>query len=149
MWKGIARLLKLLWARVINIKVRLTGLYRKMRYRSIDDHNITVLEVLVRARANVKKGWCQESSAKDTYGFSVAYWQPEACFWCIMGAIWKACGSIDAIHGEKAEAVIRDILDEKYISQWNDKPGRTKQEVLDLFDKAISIEQAKYVAKLN
>lgn len=98
---------------------------------------LTTHEVLVGARNYLEEhGWVQ---ATMTDGERV----------CVLGAIKAASGRvarpwhcglfphvqvlIQALTG-KVGAVSSDPL-----TRWNDAPGRTKEEVLDLFDKAIAL----------
>lgn len=96
----------------------------------------------------------QFTFAKDKDGTSVSYSSPEACSFCTMGAFWRAA-ELELGHEEDSWSKAREYLHyleaamvEKVkgtntvvfgIPTWNDTPGRTKADVLDLFDKAIAL----------
>jgi|HubBroStandDraft_5_1064220.scaffolds.fasta_scaffold122523_4 hypothetical protein len=106
----------------------------------------TPKEVLIAARYILSHwGWCQGTTARDKQGRSL--YSPKKHLEnlgsvCAVGAI-----SIVDTDFEPAQ-VAYNILDEVISDQspsiviYNDTPGRTKQEVLAVFDKAI--QQAKY-----
>lgn len=84
-------------------------------------------ETLIAARDHVRQGWIQKH-AISSEGV------------CIVGAVHRAAHH----HDQKFPALY--ILQHKMHEMWpefqsivkfNDHPGRTKQEVLDVFDKAI------------
>ena len=92
--------------------------------------------VLVEARKLIEKGWCQGSDQL------VMVELPDA--FCPIGAI----NFIEGYSSRKsavprAHTIVSARLSEapvpQAISIWNDKPGRTKPEVLAAFDKAIEI----------
>ena len=90
-----------------------------------------VSEVLTEARAEVEKGWYQ-GGYEDGYGGV-----------CALGAIRRVVAK--TIHPflcyQDAHFPLAEKLQEIYgfdsISQFNDEPTTTKQDVLDLFDKTI------------
>jgi hypothetical protein len=101
----------------------------------------TVKEVLLATRwiiDNVE--WCQKVSYITNDGLptddvSVALDHGvQAC--CLAGA--SNLVDTDWDIGWPARDLIRSACGTKVISLWNDKPGRTKQEVLDLLDGIIA-----------
>ena len=93
---------------------------------------MTVKQILKAAKALlVKRGWVQEE-----YSNANGY--------CLLGAISKAAAGSNA---NPAFVVVRRVLRIKgldTIAGWNDRPDRTKEEVLKVLDRAI---QAKGRAK--
>ena len=86
-----------------------------------------IRDVLIEARALIEKGWCQFRS------------------FTIDGIITSFCSS-GAIRFA-GERFLNSLVFERFrlannmssvIPDWNDHPSRTKQEVLDAFDKAIA-----------
>ncbi len=80
----------------------------------------------------IRKGWCQESFAKTKTGNIVYGDDPAAVCWCLDGAIDAACGRLHSDEKENITAKLREKID-NYIG-WNDTPGRTQQEVIDLLE---------------
>lgn len=97
----------------------------------------TVKEVLVAARWMLENvGWCQgeyQKDREDKYGVPVAF--------CSTGAIY----GVDKEGSPSQKDYIEDLaishlMDEisgGSVITWNDKPERTKEEVLAAFDRAI------------
>lgn len=99
---------------------------------------MTVKEDLITARAKVETGWCQGTAARDKRGNHVSAQSLDATQFCILGAVSAArpANSVPVI----AE-LYRTLNHEEYqgaLSGFNDAPGRTQEEVLALFDKAIA-----------
>ena len=118
--------------------------------------------VLRKARALVKRGWVRDKWAKDAAGRVVHYDSPEACAFCLLGAIFRA----EAEYGnptyalepggyDKARATyyppnrwleqaLWHRMGQPYRSSlrlWHDAPERTQAEVLALLD--LAIEEAR------
>ena len=102
-------------------------------------------EVLRAARAKIVQGWTQGAFARDAEGRSTPWQGDEAVCWCAMGAI----GCVGPDHDDIAESVLialqRAIGPTGYtaISHFNDADGRTKDDVLAAFDRAIALAMAK------
>jgi hypothetical protein len=97
--------------------------------------------VLIEARNLVEEGWCRRSFMRRDDQGNVRY--------CIVGAIDAACrdGLDDELSYLRAHAVNRMVeaagtrnRGEVGISIWNDSWRRTKEEVLQAFDRAIEKE---------
>ena len=90
----------------------------------------------------IEKGWTQGEIARNESGYCVPASDPDAVCWCAVGAIGAAYPIDKTMHPDYLEArdSIRRVLSESgvecSISEWNDDPRRTKEEVLDLFRKA-------------
>lgn len=96
--------------------------------------------VLTLARTKVAHGWTQHQG-RDAYGNV-----------CAAQAILESSGGADSITYDAcvlllSAAGILGTNNNLYpeVPHWNDAPGRTKEEVLAAFDKAIEIAQGREV----
>lgn len=106
----------------------------------------TVLEELMEARALIAKGWVQGH-------LSVNKGNPwEGFHFCMLGALEMAHGGVVAyrkMNGFHYEPVAYALAaglpgkEPRFIVPFNDRTGRTQQEVLAVFDRAIAIELQK------
>lgn len=84
-------------------------------------------EILIEARALIDQyGWIQRKMVLFENGVTVGY--------CIVGAIDAVSAHFPAI--VVAQSLLRPWVGNSII-EWNDQSGRTKEEVLALFDQAI------------
>lgn len=95
--------------------------------------------VLREARRLVKRGWCQFALARDDRRRRCGLDAPRATRFCMIGAIGRA--SPGAARGKALDAVTRAL--HRDFRCWgtgafNDAPGRTLAEVLEVFDRAIA-----------
>lgn len=102
------------------------------------------LQVLTEAREILVNGrWCQGAYARNVLGQQVNISSPKAFYWCLIGAVRLASGRQDS----SALDVLGDALFNNgrgcHLAEWNDLAGRTKEEVLHLFDEAIKIAEKK------
>ena len=94
------------------------------------------LQVLIRARALLAKGWTHKVYARDSNNRIVPISSPEACKWCLDGAIKAAAeekggSAYDVIH------MLDRQLGQSSID-WNDNPRRTQASVLRRLDRIIT-----------
>lgn len=75
--------------------------------------------------------WTQGAYARDRFGRAEDVNSPEACQFCLIGAAYKLYGDVDAPVIRK----IRDILG-TFVPYWQDRPGRTFEEVREVILKA-------------
>lgn len=101
-------------------------------------------EILRAARAKIEQGWCQRCVARDSQGYRIyvgnmmeASRNPAAVSWCAQGAVFAAGGDING-----PELPILGQAVGSCIGIWNDRPRRTKEEVLAAFDRAIELAEA-------
>ncbi len=99
----------------------------------------TVKDVLIAARAKIEQGWTQGASARDALSNAVAFDDQNATCWCMVGALFAA-EPIDDMLRVDARLSLRIHPARVGISRFNDTPGRTKEEVLAVFDKAIAAQ---------
>jgi hypothetical protein len=91
-------------------------------------------------RLLVDRGWCQGAMAKDEFGVECDEDAPEACHFCLAGALVRARTNLGEGSVQAAENAIADVLglDKSYLYvNWNDRAGRTKEQVLSVMDLAI------------
>ena len=103
---------------------------------------LTAAESLKRALKLIQKGWTQGTLARDQKGAEVSSSSRSAVQWCALGALtaYKAADDIEAAQ------FIRRCIPARYdncVSDWNDSPRRTKQEVISVFKKAIKLAEAQ------
>ena len=99
----------------------------------------TVKQALIDTKTILQtKDWCQGNYARDANKKPVIASDPSAVSYCLVGAIWAATPIIDwHLRAEISECL--QLLNGNSIpTKWNDQKGRTKQEVIDLLDKAIA-----------
>lgn len=89
------------------------------------------LTTLREARERIKGGWCQ-GTARQTIAGQDHY--------CLVAALFQSRRALSAQY--RAENIIRALIGDTVIHAWNDKPGRTKSQVLDLIDRAIALEES-------
>ncbi len=101
---------------------------------------MTPKEVLIRGKERLERGWCQGASARDASGNKSDPESPNAASFCVFGAMHEREGPYAS---DRARELIRRVLGAKLgdgaIAIYNDTPGRTKEEVLALVDKAINL----------
>lgn len=95
---------------------------------------MTDRDILIRARALVARGWTQRTNARDETGRPTDPRGPDAVCWCLSGAVHRVAP--DA--ARHAYQLLCKALDSPWAVDWNDTPGRTQAEVLELFDRAIA-----------
>ena len=99
---------------------------------------MTAKQILQEGRTLIEKGWTQEKFARDADGDAVLAKSPRACAWCAEGALYAVEKNFLAV-GE-AISLLDDLAkDQEYDSacDFNDHPDTTREDVLDLYNKAI------------
>lgn len=96
-------------------------------------------------RLLAENGWCQHTLATDGR-YSVDVHSPKARCYCAVGALWAMIPpDIDSANWHARKAVcnaasfIRDKVLFMSLVDWNDESTRSKYDVIEVFDKAISI----------
>ena len=116
---------------------------------SVRDRGKTPHQLLVDARRVIaEKGWCQGTIARDSKGECVYEDSAKAVSFCMVGAIQVAGGKgFDTFSrpGIRARGRLTQAITARYgamrIERFNDTEGRTKEEVLAVFDAAIKREK--------
>lgn len=106
-----------------------------------------VLEAARNVKARLEQGWCQSAFARTAAGESCGERSQDACSWCISGAMSLEL-NIAAPTEYNLYLTLRGALNEAIagetgrhdvsVTRYNDWPGRTKEEVLSLVDRAIA-----------
>lgn len=103
---------------------------------------MTVKEDLIKARAKIAAGWCQGVPARNAQGSPVYADSSAAVSFCIVGALsalglgdYEYSAAYAALHARSGMSCLASL------SRFNDTHGRTQEEVLALFDKAIACAQ--------
>jgi len=106
---------------------------------------VPILYSLIAAREVIaKKGWTQGYRARDVLGLEAIPDHSNAVCFCVLGAIDHVQGGTVHYWYDEARALSAHLSvdDPAGLMWWNDAEGRTKEEVLQLYDKAIE-EQRK------
>ena len=90
-----------------------------------------------------KYDWTQKTYARDANGLEVDTWSEEACSFCALGFLGRATYEMGLPYSdglpETPEMVVAKFVPEAFcnnIAAFNDHPGTTKQDIIDLFKKA-------------
>lgn len=95
----------------------------------------TLRKLFHEVEALIRHGWCQGTSARNKEGTPVFAHHPDACQWCLSGAISKAAAAYPIpIEADAVQAL--SAVTKRAIISWNDTPGRTVEEVLQVIQKA-------------
>lgn len=86
----------------------------------------------MKASEYVRKGWTQGEYARNSDGKYVLWSDPTAVCWCLDGALMAAYPGVGY---SLAINKLRDVAPFNIIV-WNDAPDRTKQEVIELLERA-------------
>ena len=105
-----------------------------------------MLAVLKKAREKIEKGWTQLAYARRPDGTVVHSNHGDANCWCLSGAIDCAYKELElddrsTLSSGAYRAVYDTIVQENHvdtIAEWNDRPGRTVEQVLAVLDRTIS-----------
>lgn len=96
------------------------------------------LTLLKRAKKRIEKGWCQREYAVGAAGVPCGPRNPAAVSWCAVGAL-EACTqdwlAIDTCRELLEESLLKGAT--QYLQIFNDRPGITKEDVINLYNRAI------------
>lgn len=111
---------------------------------------MTPNDVLRNVRDLIARGWCQRVWAKDADGNTVLPNNPRAIAWCLSGAFYSLVTATAQNVWQEAYNCVFDLLPGPYGSArdsefrigvgmvpYNDAPGRTRDDVLELLNRAI------------
>jgi hypothetical protein len=110
---------------------------------------LTARDILARAQQLVAQGWCQSVDARDGRGARSAPWSRDARSWSVLGALVASAGVgpdvsahlSDAALGQ-AVALLARAANVQSLQAWNDDPARTREDVLEAFDRALELVAA-------
>ena len=109
---------------------------------------VTAKQILAGARELVYQGWCQGVDARDARGERCAPWHRDARSWSVLGALVASEGNDPDVRAHSSAAVaelgqavalLAEAAGIRTLQAWNDEPGRTRDEVLAAFDKALAL----------
>jgi hypothetical protein len=103
------------------------------------------LELLKSMRSKIASGWTQGCSAQNRQGFPVVASCDDAVRWCLVGSTVANTYLLAGRTHIRTNAwlIIQDLIRNRNetcsMDEWNDRDGRTQEEVLELLDEAITI----------
>jgi hypothetical protein len=108
------------------------------------------VELLQRACDLVRGGWSQHADARSAEGVEVQPWHETAAAWSLLGALVAALEE-QTDHGhdlpldDLAAALneLAGLVDDDSLTNWNDKPTRTHDDVINTLQAAASAAAAK------
>ncbi len=114
---------------------------------------IKLSEIFSHARTLIARGWTQHAHARDICLNDVDVFDPDACQFCIEGALINAAAAL-RLTGTEADKVVLDATllfastrrSKLSVMGWNDDHRRTKEEVLRAIDKTIVKAQRQETA---
>ena len=89
--------------------------------------NEEIVKQIKEAKALIEQGWCQRNYAQNKFASAVPYDDPDAKYWCITGSLLKVTEESHLVKFFRSGLV-----------DWNDNFARTKNDILEEFDKAIT-----------
>lgn len=97
-------------------------------------------DVLRETAALIGRGWCCGADARDCFGVAVAASDPAATAWSLPGALAcvseKPSADLDALR--HALWGISGVIPDTSLEGWNDCPGRSQAEALEMLAGASS-----------
>lgn len=108
--------------------------------------------ILKRARKLIEKGWTQELFARNEQGNRCSAESSAAVCWCIRGAMFAAVKGKFGDEFVEAETILESVIPPSSLKgigsnaplvYFNDRKGRTKAQVLALYERAIAKAEAK------
>lgn len=100
------------------------------------DNREEAIRILEEAKVKLKKGWCQGAFALNEWGETVSSRSPMAHRWCLMGAIESSANK--AVSGSAVMTTVMEVTGIGGLARFNDAPGRTQAEVIEVLDRAIA-----------
>ena len=97
----------------------------------------TLKDDLIKARSFIERGWTQGTYARNANGQPTLCTGPDAVAWCMGGACKIAVGYNSLFACLPLRVALGSVVKSE-VPPYNDAPGRTKEEVLAVFDKAIA-----------
>lgn len=102
-------------------------------------------DVLRETAQLVERGWCHGADARDVSGVGVAASDPAATAWSLVGALAFISDARGADLSALRDALwgISAVIPDWSLETWNDAPGRTQAETLQmLVDAATNLRRA-------
>jgi hypothetical protein len=111
--------------------------------------NVSLLTALIEARRLINNGWIQKTFAKDAHGYMCDWGSEAARSFCSIGAIYRATDWRSTYNTDLCMRAFEALAENMYpgygdpsghIARYNDARGRTKEEVLEAFDRSIAAQ---------
>lgn len=110
-----------------------------------------IIKLLEKVKEKIRQGWCKYYYAKDSYGLETSIYSPNACRWCLVGAIQFVAVEDGCV--SRMTQMIQVLADAaKKISytgdsliRYNDEKCQSAGEVVHLIDQAIQIQRERIV----
>lgn len=102
--------------------------------------NERIVSDLTEARKLLEKGWTQRAYARNANGVAVDEGSPNACSFCVTGALNRAYACLETHLLVGRFVKVRTGGD--WLHLWNDAPGRTQEEVLTMIDEILKAVSA-------
>lgn len=95
-------------------------------------------DVLRETAQLVERGWCHGAEARDVSGAGVAPDDPAATAWSLVGALARTVDAPGADLTALRDALwgISAVIPDWSLETWNDAPGRTQAETLQMLSEA-------------
>jgi hypothetical protein len=110
--------------------------------------NITAItDLLTRAKNRITNGWCQNAAALDERGEPCDAWDPRAKSWDMNGSIIAEKPQSGVLPEDwfnlqgLAKDALRKAADNNPLVWFNDAVGRSREEVVSVFDRAIKMAE--------
>ena len=91
----------------------------------------------------VARGWCQGADAKDKDGWLAPPRDPLAVKWCAVGGILASSEMPPTNLPYNMIKLCHKLTGGRSLTAWNDWPGRTQAEVVELLRKAEALALAE------
>lgn len=91
------------------------------------DRDLNIIGLLRHSYGIIDKGWCQLAEKTQT---------PEGWQYCAFAALKKSSSNLGRVFRSRI-IIEQQVLGGANLLRFNDAPGRTKEEVLEVFDRAI------------
>ena len=128
---------------------------------------MTLLEILQSARALLDRGWTTKTLARSANAIACQFGSPHATHFCLVGALRRSAQGLSLLSTDPGlpccQSPLQPHVTDLYratierltlnlgiphepipeedhcisLTRWNDMPGRTQAEVLDLIDRAL------------
>jgi hypothetical protein len=105
----------------------------------------SAVEILRRARDLVAFGWCQGVDATDAEHRPAPPWSSRACYWSLLGALAAALDAPQEGNEDSPACIaelrlalvcVSETISAWSLEHWNDEPGRTQAEVVEMLTAA-------------
>lgn len=102
---------------------------------------VTTADILERAAVVLHRGWCRGALARNARGKKVMPEAPEACAWCMAGAVFRARYELGVQHMDSAPIIrlARSVVGHP-LPPWNDAQT-------DAATAIAALERAAYLAR--